>query len=122
MNYAQARVLVVEDTIFVRNLVHDVLRDAGIIEIDEAEDGEAALEMLRSVPYDLVITDWQMPSLGGLGLINAIRRWPERANTQVLVLSGSVDEARGAGAAEVVGKPFTASQLVDKVMQLVEAA
>lgn len=122
MNHSQAKLLLVEDTIPVRHLVHELLSEAGFTEIDEAGDGSVALEMLREVPYDLIITDWQMPRLGGLGLVNALRSWPERRHIPVLVLSGSLtSDAIEAGANGVVTKPFAAAELLGKVLQLVEA-
>lgn len=120
MNHARARLLLVEDTIPVRHLVHELLSEAGFTEIDEAGDGSVAIEMLREVPYDLIITDWQMPRLDGLGLINAVRHWPERHHIPMLVLSGSMPtEALAAGANGVVTKPITAAELLSKVLKLV---
>lgn len=121
MNPNAARVLLVEDLIPVRELVGRLLREAGFAAIDEAGDGSVALEMLREVPYDLVITDWKMPRLDGHGLIKAIRHWPERERTPVLVLTGSLpDEALKAGATDVVTKPFTTDELLVKVQRALD--
>lgn len=121
MNPNAARVLLVEDLIPVRELVGRLLREAGFAAIDEAGDGSVALEMLREVPYDLIITDWKMPRLDGHGLISAIRHWPEREQTPVLVLTGSLpDEAMQAGATDVVTKPFTTDELLVKVQRALD--
>lgn len=121
MNPNTARVLLVEDLIPVRELVGRLLREAGFAAIDEAGDGSVALEMLREVPYDLIITDWKMPRLDGHGLIKAIRHWPEREQTPVLVLTGSLpDEAMQAGATDVVTKPFTTDELLVKVQRALD--
>ncbi len=119
--HAEARLLVVEDKLSVRHLIHEVLNESGFTEVDEAGDGSVALEMMREVPYDLVITDWFMPRLGGEGLLLAIRTWPQRVHTPVLVLSGSAEQALEAGADGVVGKPFTSSELVRAVLDFIDA-
>lgn len=122
MNPFDARLLVVEDTIPVRHLVHELLSEAGFKSIDEAGDGSVALEMLREVPYDLIITDWRMPKLDGFGLVTAVRHWPGRAHIPVLVLSGSLPQnALAAGANGILTKPFTAAELLGHVLRLVSA-
>ena len=121
MEAHHARLLVVEDTIPIRHLVHELLEEAGFTDIDEAGDGSVAMEMLREVPYDLIITDWQMPRMNGLALVNAVRHWPERQHIPMLVLSGSMPhDALAAGADVVVTKPFTSAELLGKVRELVE--
>lgn len=67
-----ANILVVDDDPDVREILRAHLEDAGHA-VDEAENGEAAIERLREQPADLVITDIYMPKLGGLDLINRIR-------------------------------------------------
>ena len=121
MDPLHARLLLVEDTIPIRHLVHELLEEAGFTEIDEAGDGSVAMEMLREVPYDLIITDWQMPRMNGLALVNAVRHWPERQHIPMLVLSGSLPhDALEAGANVVVTKPFTSAELLGKVRELVD--
>jgi two-component system chemotaxis response regulator CheY len=96
-----------------------VLREGGFSAIDEAEDGEAALVLLRSASYDLVITDLRMPNLDGVGLVRALRRLPEGGQTPVLALSGSgLDDALEAGATAALAKPFLSADLLDNVLEL----
>ena len=121
MNAHHARLLLVEDTVPIRHLVHELLEEAGFIDVDEAGDGSVAMEMLREVPYDLIITDWQMPRMNGRALVDAVRHWPERQHIPMLVLSGSLPhDALAAGADVVVAKPFTHAELLGKVRELVE--
>jgi two-component system, chemotaxis family, chemotaxis protein CheY len=121
MDPLHARLLLVEDTIPIRHLVHELLEEAGFTDIDEAGDGSVAMEMLREVPYDLIITDWQMPRMNGRALVDAVRSWPERQHIPMLVLSGSLpQDALVAGANGVVTKPFTSAELLGKVRELVE--
>lgn len=120
MRRDHARLLVVDDAVPVRELIRELLEDAGFIEVDEAADGALALEMMRSAPYDLIITDWNMPELNGLELVKRIRQWPERWHIPVLVISASIPEgAIEAGANGVLTKPFSAASLVAEVLGLV---
>ena len=124
MNRAQSRLLVVDDCATMRRSVSDLLHSFGFPFIDEAVDGAEALELFQRNPYDLVLTDWQMPRLNGLELVRAIRHAPERSQTPVLVLTGHVTQARvveaiEAGANGFVAKPFFPPSLCEKVMALV---
>jgi two-component system chemotaxis response regulator CheY len=119
MDRSRARVLVVDDMSALRHAVRRVLREGGFSAIDEAEDGEAALVLLRSASYDLVITDLRMPNLDGVGLVRALRRLPEGGQTPVLALSGSgLDDALEAGATAALAKPFLSADLLDNVLEL----
>lgn len=126
MNRDRAHLLVVDDSPSMRRVICDVLQNLGFRHLDEAPDGLAALERIRGLPYDVVITDWNMPRMNGLDLLRAIRHEPERTETPVLVLTGQVSadrvvEALEAGANGFVAKPFITPALVDKVVRLVAA-
>jgi two-component system chemotaxis response regulator CheY len=109
------RLLVVDDSREIRRSVRRMLIGAGF-EVDEAEDGLVALERLRESAYALVITDWVMPRLDGPGLLAVLQCWPERRSTPVLVITGGAfNEATLAGASDVLAKPFSTAQLIDRV-------
>lgn len=123
MNQVAAHVLVVDDSASMRRVICRVLQDLGFRRVDEAPDGLLALEAFTRVPYDLVITDWQMPRLDGVGLVRAIRCAPERRDTPVLVMTGEVSAERvvlalDAGANGFVAKPFIMPALGEKVLRL----
>lgn len=123
MNHVAAHVLVVDDSASMRTVICRVLYNLGFRHLDEAPDGLAALEAFARVPYDLVITDWNMPHLDGVELVRAIRRAPQRRDTPVLVLTGEVSAARvvqalDAGANGFVAKPVIMPALGEKVMRL----
>lgn len=125
MNRTNTRLLVVDDSVSMRNIICELLHELGFPNVDEAGDGAAALELFQRTPYDVVITDWYMPHLSGLSLLRAIRRGPTRQSTPVLVLTGSVTsgslhEAVAAGATGFVGKPFFNPSLSEQVTQLVD--
>lgn len=121
MNRHSTRVLVVDDSASMRRLVTNVLRELGFSAIDQAVDGLDAFSQFQRWPYDLVITDWNMPNATGIDLVRSIRAGAERAGTPVLVLSGHVtrdrvQEAIGAGANGFVAKPFEIASLCEKVL------
>lgn len=124
MNRPDARLLVVDDSPSMRVCLCYLLRQLGFVHLDEAGDGALALTKFRTSPYDLVITDWYMPHLSGIGLLQAIRSGPARQSTPVLVLtgtvtSGSLHEAIEAGATGFINKPFFNPSLSEQVTNLV---
>ena len=114
--------LVVDDSRVVRKAARRFLEGFGC-QVREAEDGARALEACRASLPDLVLLDWNMPVLDGLGFLRAARAeyGPDRPvvmlctteNTQEKIL-----EALEAGAQEYVMKPFDAAILGDKLAQL----
>jgi CheY-like chemotaxis protein len=116
--------LVVEDEDTVRALTLRVLADAGYAVV-AARHGEEALELIRQMPIDLVISDVVMPGMGGAEL--AERLATERPGLPLVFMSGYTgdDVARlGLGSAEerFLQKPFAAESLLHKVRELLDAA
>ncbi len=115
-----ARVVVVDDSRFDREVVRDAL--SGLGEIELCEDAEAALESLRRKAADLVISDITMPRMSGLQLLERIRR--EQPGTDFILLTGdasveSAIEALRMGASDYLIKPLRQEQLrraVDQVL------
>ena len=115
-----SRVLCVDDEVAVRGLLHAAFRSEKI-EVDTAVDGLDALANLTrgGAAYDLLVTDTQMPGLGGIGLIERARAAGFQGD--IIVFSGSFqEEDRGRylalGAAGVIAKPN-----VGELMKLVHA-
>ncbi len=123
-------VLVVDDSGPARMLIRQALegwarRSGGLVEVVEAENGFEALRELPRTPFDLVLTDVNMPTLSGLELIRMIRARPEQKSLPVVAVSTERDaedasRARQAGADGYLGKPFDAETL-DRVLQEVFA-
>ena len=85
-----------------------------------ANDGESALDILRSTPVDLVLLDLYMPGLSGLDTLTKINTVPELVNTPVIMLSASDDEdeivsALEIGAHDYVTKPYIAKVLLARI-------
>jgi CheY-like chemotaxis protein len=118
-----ATVLVVDDSAVDRRLVGGLLKQANL-QVELAENGKDALQCIRSMPIDLVVTDLQMPELDGLGLVRHIRDHGPSMPVILITAHGSEDlaiEALHAGAASYVPKSELAqslAQVVDEVLAL----
>ncbi len=124
-------VLVVDDSGPARLLIRQALegwarRTGQRIEVVEAENGFEALRELPRAPFDLVLTDVNMPTLSGLELIRMIRARPEQRGLPVVAISTERDpqdlaRARQAGADGYLGKPFdteTFDRVLEEVLQV----
>ncbi|MHB1843760.1 MAG: response regulator [Deltaproteobacteria bacterium] len=103
--------LLVDDSPVIRALLRRALRESPGLTFDLAESGEAGLAAALARRPDALVTDLQMPGLGGVGLIRAFRAQPTLAATPIAVLTGGGDddaeaEARAAGASRILAKPF----------------
>ena len=120
---ASLKVLVVDDQLTMRSLVRNGLQQLGIVDVAEAADGEEALRLLVARPPSLVITDFNMPKLDGLGLLRAIRAHPPVKATAVIMLTGRADRdlvqrAVQFGVNNYLAKPFTVATLKEKIEQV----
>jgi CheY-like chemotaxis protein len=117
-----SRILIVDDDPSTRYVLRLILEREGY-EIDEAANGEAALDMIRpdALP-DIVMTDLMMPVMGGVELIQRLRSEPRTAAIPIVVVSSNPEAARSLQSSglvdAIVSKPFTASRLADRVRAL----
>jgi excisionase family DNA binding protein len=105
---ARPRVLVVDDEAAIRDLLSKTLALAEY-DVDLAPDGRTALERLRIIPYDLLITDLKMPGIDGLTVVREARRL--KADIPVIIITGfsteaSAIEAVNLGVSGYLTKPF----------------
>jgi len=118
------RVLVVEDNKDLRRLYTFALSLSGL-EVEAAEDGKAALTLLRAERPDVILTDIQMPNMDGIELIKCIKTDAELVGLPVIALSACGEEqlrrAKSAGAARVLEKPIDPFTLSDEVWELLTA-
>lgn len=115
--------LIVDDQLSMRALIRASLNQMGIFEIRDANDGEEGLRDLAKNPARLVISDFNMPNLDGLGLLRAIRSYPPTKDTAVIMLTGRADvdlvaRARQFGVNNYLVKPFTTATLKEKIEQV----
>jgi CheY-like chemotaxis protein len=115
----RTRVLIAEDDDSLRMLMR-ISIDVGGLDIAEASDGVAALQLARAVPPDLVLLDWMMPALSGLELCRALRSDPTTAGAVIVMVTARVlaadrELAFTAGADHYIGKPFSPVALLETV-------
>jgi CheY-like chemotaxis protein len=121
---AESRILIVEDHPTMREAMRLVLEGEGF-EIDEAADGERALQMVRADPPDLVFLDMNIPGSSGAEVLEAVRADPATAGVRVIVVTADGEEGRGKalsmGADEYFTKPFSPTTLLRTVEQVLSA-
>ena len=118
------KVLVVDDQTSVRQMTRLTLEQIGVRLIHEAENGSQAVEKATVQPLDLIISDYNMPEMDGIGLLRAIRGHPSARRVPFILVTGRGDrelvvKAAQAGANNYVVKPFTADILRSKIEQVV---
>jgi two-component system, chemotaxis family, chemotaxis protein CheY len=125
----ESDVLVVDDSAAIRKILQRVLRQTGmsIRNIYEAGDGQEALELLGQHSVALVLTDINMPKMDGLQLLAAMKSsdlWRGIAVVMITTEGGEakVGEAVRLGAAGYVRKPFTADQIKEKLVGILDQA
>jgi CheY-like chemotaxis protein len=117
-----SRLLVVEDDARVRDFFVRLLRMNGY-QVAAASNGVEALERLKEHPYDLVLTDLQMPQMGGIPLLREMRQHYPRTDTIVITAHATVETAREAlklGAFDYLTKPISVDELERAVRSAME--
>lgn len=119
------QILVVDDFSTMRRIVKNQLRELGFSNMREADDGSAALDVLKSTHIDFVVTDWNMPGMAGIDLLKAIRADEKFKHLPVLMVTAEakreqIIEAAQSGVNGYVVKPFTAAALKEKIDRIFE--
>ncbi len=119
------KILVVDDFSTMRRIVKNLLRDLGFNNVDEADDGSTAIVALNKVKYDFVVTDWNMPGMTGIELLQNIRADAKLKTMPVLMVTAEAKReqiiaAAQAGVNGYVVKPFTAQALKEKIEKIFE--
>jgi len=117
--------LVVDDFSTMRRIVRNLLKELGFTNVDEAEDGAVALQKLQGGGFDFVVTDWNMPNMDGLTLLQSIRKSPQLQHLPVLMITAEAKKeniiaAAQSGASGYIVKPFTAATLSEKLEKIFE--
>jgi two-component system, chemotaxis family, chemotaxis protein CheY len=123
-NVAALKVLIVDDQKSVRQVTRMTLEEIGVRHIHEAENGVTAIDTASLQPLDLIISDYNMPEMDGLGLLRAVRGHPAVRRVPFILVTGRGDKelvvkAAQAGANNYVVKPFTADILKQKIEQVI---
>jgi two-component system chemotaxis response regulator CheY len=117
--------LIVDDFSTMRRIVRGLLKEIGYHNAEEAEDGSAALHVLRNGRIDFVVSDINMPVMNGFELLTAIKKDDALKHIPVLMVTAEArkeDIVRAAqeGAAGYIVKPFTKATLEEKVQKIMQ--
>jgi two-component system chemotaxis response regulator CheY len=117
--------LVVDDFSTMRRIVRNLLKELGFTNVDEAEDGAVALVKLREGGFEFVVSDWNMPNMDGLTLLQNVRADAKLKTLPFLMVTAEAKKeniiaAAQAGASGYVVKPFTAATLQEKLEKIFE--
>jgi two-component system, chemotaxis family, chemotaxis protein CheY len=118
------RILVVDDHALTRSMVQSILRSAGYSEVIHADNGEHAIRRLGEQRMDLVVCDWNMPTVSGIDVLRFMRKNDDYQNIPFIMLTAeayrkNVKEAIDAGVTDYVVKPFTPEVLLEKVQGVI---
>ena len=103
--------LVVDDFSTMRRIVRNLLKELGFVNVDEAEDGAVALRKLQDGDFDFVVSDWNMPNMDGLTMLQNVRANEALKNIPVLMVTAEAKK-------ENIVKPFTAAVLEEKLNKI----
>jgi two-component system chemotaxis response regulator CheY len=114
------KILFVDDSSVIRDMVESSLVQLGYMDIESAEDGVEALELANQEEYDFIITDINMPNMDGLELIRNLRDKLAYASVPIMVLTTEWSESmkqkgKEVGATSWIVKPFD-TELLDKAI------
>ncbi len=120
-----ARILIVDDTLFMRRMLRDLLARYGYEVAAEARNGREALENYQSHHPDLVIMDITMPDMDGISAVRAILQ--EDPGARIVMCSalgqdGPMLEALQAGAQDFVLKPFLPEKVLEALQKVLQVA
>ena len=117
------KILVVDDMSTMRRIIKNLLNQLGYKNIDEAEDGAIAYQKLKKAKYDFVVTDWNMPNMTGIELVQKIRNDSELKHLPILMVTAEAKKenvilALKAGVNNYIVKPFPSEILKDKMEKI----
>jgi two-component system, chemotaxis family, chemotaxis protein CheY len=117
-------VLVVDDYSTMVRIIRNLLKQIGFADVDDANDGTAALAKMRAKRYGLVISDWNMEPMTGFDLLRQVRADPDLGETPFIMVTAetktdNVIAARRAGVNNYIVKPFNAQTLKAKIEAVV---
>jgi two-component system chemotaxis response regulator CheY len=125
MSNPDMKFLIVDDFSTMRRIVRGLLKELGYNNAEEAEDGVAALNLLKTTKFDFVVSDINMPNMNGFELLAAIKAEASLKHIPVLMVTAEArkeDIVRAAqdGAAGYIVKPFTKATLEEKVQKIMQ--
>jgi excisionase family DNA binding protein len=127
LDSGRKKVLVVDDDAEIVELISDILTRDGRFEIKTASSGYEAGMTTQMFRPDLILLDYMLPDVNGNVVCQTIRGNPEFENTRIIIVSGvikqdEIDQLLRSGASDFVRKPFTISELTEKIDSALQAA
>lgn len=115
-----AKILIVDDSNMLRDMVKYALNEGGYPDVTEAIDGADGLAKARVASFDLIVSDINMPNMDGFEMISEIRKLPTYAKTPILTLTTEKNDdmkakGKAVGATGWIVKPFVPEQLLKAV-------
>lgn len=116
----EVRVLIVDDLTSMRKVLRSLLASIGFHRITEARDASDAVLKLQAEPFDLIISDWNMPTMTGQDLLEYVRADARFREIPFVMLTSLADRdsvvaARRSGVSDYLAKPFTIQELEQKL-------
>jgi CheY-like chemotaxis protein len=125
--FDRLKILVVDDNAHMRKLVTTILQAFGVVQIQEADSGQRAWNVLREFNPDVLVLDWVMENMSGLELVQMLRTNPQTPNpfVPVIMLTGhtsldNVMQARDAGVNEFIAKPVSVKTMMSRLVSVIE--
>jgi excisionase family DNA binding protein len=127
LDSGRKKVLVVDDDAEIVELISDILSRDGHFDIRTASSGYEAGMVTQQFHPDLILLDYMLPDVNGNVVCQTIRNNPEFESTRIIIVSGvikqeEIEQILKSGACEFVKKPFTISELMDKVNGALQVA
>ena len=124
MAYKDLVAMVVDDFSTMRRIVRKILKDLQFRDIIEAENGLAALRLLESNKVDLIVSDWNMPTMTGLELLKRVRADERLKGVPFLMVTAeaqkeNIIEAIQAKVSNYVVKPFSPAAFAEKLAKII---
>lgn len=127
LDSGKKKVLIVDDDTEIVELISDILTRDGRFDIRTASSGYEAGMATQQFRPDLILLDYMLPDVNGNVVCQTIRSNPEFENTRIIIVSGvikqeEIDQLLKSGAEDFIKKPFTISELTDKVNAVLQFA
>jgi two-component system chemotaxis response regulator CheY len=118
----EIKILLVDDQPLIRKIVRDILAQLGYMNVEDAENGQDALEKLKAKKFDLIFLDWNMPVMQGIDVLRELRKMPAYKDTPVIMLTAEAEKERviiaiQEGVTNYIVKPFKPSTLKEKLAE-----
>ena len=124
MAYKNLIVMVVDDFSTMRRIIRKIMKDLEFKEVIEAENGAEAFELLKTNKVDVIVSDWNMPTMTGLELLKKVRADERFKSLPFLLVTAeaqkdNIIQAIQAKVSNYVVKPFTPAALAEKLAKII---